>query len=416
MKALEKDRYRRYETASAFAADVQRYLDNEPVQAWPPSAIYCFRKFARRNKAAFLTASVLAFSVLLAVVGLATSTVLIRTEQQATSNALRAETQAKEKLERTLYYQSVALAEREWSANNLSGMERLLDACPTDLRGWEWHYLRRLRYKGLPLMEHAGAALSLAVSPDGERIASSSQDGIIKIWDAKTGQELRSIPAHENHARSIAFSPDGQSLASGSWDTTVKIWDIQTGQERCTLEGHQGKVSSVAFSPDGKLLASAGGKGQVGELKLWNAVTGQEVRTFRGHTSLVRCLAFSPDGQRLASGALEPDQTVKLWDVQTAQELLTFRGHQHDVWGVAFGPDGRLLASCAGGALWGGGELKVWDASTGQLIHDLDQHTRAVWCLAFSPDGRRLASGSVDQTVKIWDVGSGQEALTARPP
>jgi WD40 repeat protein len=414
MKALEKDRNRRYETASSFAADVQRYLNNEPVQACPPSAVYRFRKFARRNKAALMTASLVGFTLLLAVIGLAASTVLVLHEKEQTDAAKEDLQHVLEQERQNSYYQRIALAEREWSANNLSGMEQLLENCPTDLRGWEWHYLRRLRYKRLPLMEHAQVVLSVAVSPDGERIASSSQDGIIKIWDAKTGQELRSVPAHDNQVRSIAFSPDGHWLASGSWDKTVKIWDSRTGALRCNLEGNKEVVWSVAFNPDGKLVASGGGLDRVAELKLWNAATGQEVRTLSGHTGQVRCIAFSSDGRRLASGAAEHDRTVKVWDVQTGQELLTLRGHQHPIWGLAFSPDGRLLASCAGPGLASRGELKVWDARTGRLIHDLHQPTQSTQCLAFSPDGRRLASGSSDQTVKIWDIASGQEVLTLR--
>jgi WD40 repeat protein/serine/threonine protein kinase len=416
MKALEKDRNRRYDTASAFAADVQRYLHDEPVQACPPSVLYRFRKFARRNKTALLAASAVGCTLLLAVIGLAASTVLILGEKAQTDTA-------KEELQRTLeqerqnsYFQRIALAEREWSANDFRGMERLLDDCPTDLRGWEWHYLRRLRYKHLPAMEHAGSVLSVAVSPDGERIASSSQDGFIKIWDAKTGCELRSIHAHESNARSVAFSPDGQSLASGSWDKTVKVWDAQTGQRRYTVP-QEGVVWSVAFSPDGKRLASGGVRrrdGGVGELKLWSAVTGQEVGSFRGHTSPVWCIAFSPDGQRLASGASQADRAIKLWDVQTGQELLTIRGHRYPVTGIAFSRTGGMLASCSDGIISGGGELKIWDANTGQLIRDLSEQRYGLWCVAFSPDGRRLASGSFDQTVKIWDVASGQEALTLR--
>jgi WD40 repeat protein/serine/threonine protein kinase len=402
MKALEKDRNHRYETASSFAADVQRYLRDEPVQACPPSAMYRFHKFARRNKAALMTAAAITLTVLMA--GAVSSGLIWRANRE---------------LRQTVYFQNIALAEREWSANNLRGMERLLDGCPTDLRGWEWHYLRRLRYKRLPPMEHAAAVLSVAVSPQGERIASSGQDGIIKMWDAKTGQELHSIPAHKDHVRSLAFSPDGQWLASGSWDKTVKIWDCRTGAERCIpFEGPKELVWSVAFSPDGKFLASGGGLSRpsepLSELKLWNAVTGQEVRSFHGHTGQVRCIALSPDGRRLASGGAEHDQTVRTWDVQTGQELLTFRGHQHPIWGLAFSHDGCLLASCAASVLSGAGELKVWDAVTGRVIHDLHQHTQSVQCAAFSPGGRRLASGSFDQTVKIWDVATGQETLTLR--
>src|SRR5262249_17510069 len=141
MKALEKDRNRRYETASSLAADVQRYLDDEPVQACPPSAVYRFGKFARRNKAALMTASAVAFAMLLAVTGLVASNILILREKAQTEAAKDELQQALRRERQNSYYERVALADREWSANNLSGAEQALDACPTDLRGWEWHYL-----------------------------------------------------------------------------------------------------------------------------------------------------------------------------------------------------------------------------------------------------------------------------------
>jgi serine/threonine protein kinase len=131
MKALEKDRNRRYEIASSFAADVERYLHDEPVQACPPSAVYRFGKFARRNKRVAAMASFL-FAML--VVGLA----VLGVSYVQVQHALQEKTH-------TAYLQSIALAGREWSANNLGRMEQLLDACPAELRGWEWYYLKRLR-------------------------------------------------------------------------------------------------------------------------------------------------------------------------------------------------------------------------------------------------------------------------------
>src|SRR5262249_10950900 len=147
------------------------------------------------------------------------------------------------------YYQRIALAEREWSANNLGRMQQLLDECPDDLRGWEWSYLKRLPLGELPPLRHSGAALGVAVSPDGKRIASSSQDGYVIIWDAHTGREVRRFQAHNDHARSVAFSPDGHLLATASWDKTVKVWDAETAQRLRTLEGHLGVVWQVLFSP-----------------------------------------------------------------------------------------------------------------------------------------------------------------------
>ena len=100
---------------------------------------------------------------------------------------------------------------------------------------------------------HSSSVKSVAFSPDGSRIASGSSDRTIKIWDAKSGKEIRTL---EGHSDSVAFSPDGSRIASGSADRTIKIWDAKLGKKIHTLEGHSGSVKSVAFSPDGSRIAS----------------------------------------------------------------------------------------------------------------------------------------------------------------
>jgi WD40 repeat protein/serine/threonine protein kinase len=420
MKALEKDRNRRYESASAFAADVQRYLADEPVLACPPSAWYRFHKFARRNKRVFAIGSFAAAVLMVGVTGLAVSNVRISREKQQKEEALRQKEESLERERQTTYYALVALADREWSANNLRRMQQLLDECPKDLRGWEWNYLRRLPHKSLPPMYHASAALSAVFSPDGKWIASSSQDGFVKIWNAQTGQEIHSFQAHEDHARHLVFSPDGRRLATSRWGGTVKVWDFQTRRLIHTLTKPQGPQSgsSVAFSPDGRHLAYGGGyPDKFGEVTIWDATTGAELLTLDGHTQPVLDVAFSPDGQQLASGSR--DGTVRVWEVdwaaRTGRERLTLRSHRLKVMRVAFSLDGRCLASADGD--WNtkaDGEVRVWNAQTGDELRTLRGHITPVLSLAFSPDGWRLASAGGDQTVKIWDVATGQEALTLR--
>jgi eukaryotic-like serine/threonine-protein kinase len=423
MKALEKDRNRRYETISAFAADAQRYLNDEPVQACPPSAVYRFRKFARRNKMALVTATAVALVVLLAVAGLATSIVLIAREQQATTNALREETQARTGLEEALererqnsYFQRIALAEREWSANNLGRMEKLLQECTPDLRGWEWYYLKGLRLESGSPLRHAAAVFSATFSPDGRWIASGSQDGIVKVWEATTGQERFPFRAHKNHVRCVAFSPDGRRLATASWDGSAKVWDFdpqRAGAEISllqTLTGHQAAVSSVAFSPDSERLASAGHDKTV---RVWNVVTGHEIFVLPGHTGFLWCVSYSPDGQWLASAS--DDKTVKIWDARKGQEKLTLPAHSAPVLSVSFSHDGRWLASTTGDmSTRADGEIKVWDARIGQNVRTLRGHTSLVSRAMFSPDGQRLASAGADETVKLWDLQTGQEVLSLR--
>jgi WD40 repeat protein/serine/threonine protein kinase len=441
MKALEKDRNRRYETASSFAADVQRYLNDEPVEACPPSAWYRFRKLARRKKGVLTAAAAIGCVVLVAITGLAASTARVW--------------RANQELRQNLYYQNIALADREWSANNLGRMEQLLEECPADLRGWEWDYLKQLRYKPLSPLHHESMVLCVAFSPTGACLASGSRDGVIKLWDVRTGQALRIFRADKERALpifaattvslmasplchgplvtalagipgkadtmvlSVAFSPDGQRLAAGCSDGSVKMWDLHAGTELTEWKAHPGPVACVAFSPNGQRLASSrldyGWEGQPtgGEAKVWDAATGQEICTLERHTNSVDSVAFSPDGTRLLSGSA--DRTVKIWEARTGRCLFTCNGHTTGVRAVTFSPDGRSVASASG--QWSklaNGEIKLWDAQTGEQRLTLLGHIGFVLSVTFSPDGQRLASAGMDKTIKLWDLVTGRETLTLR--
>src|SRR5205823_11430419 len=161
LKAMAKSPEERYATAQELADDLRRFLEDKPIRAKRPSLRQRATKWARRHKAVVRAAGVV---LALGVAALAVSTILI----------LRAFQRERQ----TSYYQRIALAEREWSANNLSQVQELLDACPAELRGWEWHYLKRLRLGSLAPLRHASAVQFAAFSPDGQRIASGSQDGI----------------------------------------------------------------------------------------------------------------------------------------------------------------------------------------------------------------------------------------------
>jgi len=256
---------------------------------------------------------------------------------------------------------------------------------------WDAKTGRELR----TLTGHSGWVECVAFSPDGQTLASSgSRDHTIKLWDVKTGRELRTLTGHSGWVECVAFSPDGQTLASASADTTIKLWYLKAGRELRTLTGHSGWVECVAFSPDGQTLAS-GSRDHT--IKLWNVVLGRELRTLTGHSGWVECVAFSPDGQTLASGSR--DHTIKLWDVKTRRESQTLTGHSGEVLSIAFSPDGQTLASGSPDKT-----IKLWDAKTGRELRTLTGHSGVVLSIAFSPDGQTLASGSNDKTIKLWKL------------
>jgi len=426
MKALEKDRTRRYDTAAALAADVERYLADEPVLACPPTAAYRFRKFARRHRRAVLTGSV-------AAVALVAGTLLFQEERartaetrfRAASDLATAEAEARSRLETQLYRQRIALAEREWSVNNLSRMEALLERCPADLRDWEWHYLKRLRHTTHPPLRHESPVFDAAFSHDGKLLATCTQAGIVRIWQAETGRESRVIREwrpHAEHATAVRFSPDDRFLATGSRDNTVKVWDLEKvrrGEDKephLRLEHASPRVWSVAFSPDGRRLASAGGKeaDKVGEVNVWDMNTGQKVFPTKNFNWAVRGVQFSPDGRRLATACRE---LVQVWDAETGREQvlpLPCRDPHGMLEKVVFSRDGRLAAVGGSFNVHPDGEVKVWNATTGEEVLSLPGHVGGLRGVAFSPDGLRLASAGADQTVKVWDATTGDEVLTLR--
>jgi WD40 repeat protein len=405
LKAMAKNPDERYAASQELADDLRRFLEDKPIKARRPSLRQRAIKWVRRHKTVVRAALVV---LVLAVVALAVSTALIWRAKADLGKALERERQ-------TSYYQRIARAEREWSANDLRGLEQLLDACPSDLRGWEWHYLKRLSLQNISPLEHAAAVFAATFSPDGRWIVSGSQDGMVTVWNATTGEKRFAFAAHKNHVRSVAISPNGRRLATASWDGTAKVWDFDPDRARGekaplhTMTGH-GEVYSVAFSPDGQRLAS-GGKGNT--VLVWDVAAGRQICALAGHTSYIWCVAYSSDGQYLASAS--GDATVKIWNARTGQEERTLRGHIAPVLSVSFSSDGRWLASTTGNMeTLADGEIKVWDIRTGQGVRTLRGHTGWVFRAIFSPDGQRLVSAGMDETVKLWELQTGQEVLTLR--
>ncbi len=246
-------------------------------------------------------------------------------------------------------------------------------------------------------------AFDPASPPANPWLAMAVRDGSLQIWDAQAGKQMATWEAHRRSANSLAFSPDGESLASTGNDAMVRLWNLAAFHQSRLVEfplkaemiGGAVAVPAVRFSPDGSLLASV----DLGAIRLRDPRTQRLVRTLR--TSLpVFTIEFSPDGHLLA--AAEQQGRVEVWDVTSGEFQATWLAMDEPrgfIWALAFSPEGSRLAA-AGST----GSLTIWDVSDGKMLTGLKAQNLALAALAFSPDGRVLAMGGLDGVLNLWQA------------
>jgi WD40 repeat protein/tRNA A-37 threonylcarbamoyl transferase component Bud32 len=251
-------------------------------------------------------------------------------------------------------------------------------------------------------LPHEGIVVFLAVSPDGETLATSDPNHHkVKLWDLPSRKMLNSFDGRQK----LAFSPDGKWLVMMSFEGQLQLWDRSTTPYRLQTDEDVGDFvfgRSVTFSHDSKMLAFHGKNSTV---TLWDVDKREAIRSLPNH--VFSCPTTFGAGDKVIATA--SSGLIRLWDVASGRRLASIPVPDSDIRDVCFSPNGKLLAATSGNT-----ELGWWDVSDlrePRELQPLRGHTARIAAVAFSPDGKMLASGGYDNTLRLWDVALGRQLV-----
>ena len=242
------------------------------------------------------------------------------------------------------------------------------------------------------LRAQSSAVLTLAVSPNGQKLVTSGEDSDIHFWTWPQASSKVTFFDHYSYVLDLAITPDSQFLVSGALDG-IRVWTLDPPHFLYQLEDFGTPAYALAIHPNGFLVASGDDKGDV---RFWNLRKRSLVSKFTAHQSPISGLAITPDGKTLITAS--HDSTIKLWDLATGNLLATWTGHQGKVESIALSPNGKILASASIDG------VRLWSVERGRIFRHLRDHRDWVTVVSFSPDGQYLASGGFDRAINVWEL------------
>jgi len=416
LKSLEKERNRRYDTATALVADIERHLNDEPVMAAPPTVGYRARKFVRKHRTAVLT---VAAAAALLTLGLATTTwQWCRADanaKTATQNEKIAEVQKieadkqRDAAELEAYVADIALGQTAMENKNWPEARRRLDACAVSKRGFEWKFLSlKARSVGKELPRDF---VDVVLSPDGRLGLSVSSSNSVQLRDMSgnlVGSPMKTCDIKDYCAVKPAFSPNGRLVVTDLGNGTRQLWNlagkpvgvpIKTGN--IDIDNKNGSIHFEAVcSPDGQHVLTVPDDHTVQLQEVSGRLVGEAMK----HTAAVNSAVFSPDGRFVLTDS--KDGTTRLWDAlgrPVGKIMHEGGGVAVDIIrpGAAFSPNGNLLITTS----YDQHIVRIWDL-TGQPVGEPMKHENSVTSVGFSPDNRIVVteeSRIVGRTVYISD-------------
>jgi WD40 repeat protein len=424
MKALEKDRGRRYETANGFAMDLQRYLADEPVLAYPPSAGYRLRKWAWRHRTLVGVTTLSAAAVLLALAAVTWQWGVAVQASKDKEQARKAEQDQREEAEANWAASLIALADRDWVLGDVDKARMALDRCPVQYRDDEWrrlHWQCNAEITSFPTQPSRGVGSGVTrFSPDGRGIvvrglsqflwydADDYRESVLCDLPAEIGTSSMGLVGANGADLTVTFLKSTNPVRVGprgsTHDYSVSVWDLRA--KRWLLHVEVGNGRSATMDRTGRLVAVADGEG----VTVREVHSGKTVSRFAApDVGILRDI--SPDGKFLAESRHDARASV-LWDIATGQPVQKFSSEWPNVGPLFFSPDGGLLV-LATEIKAGVADRAVWSVRERRLIARLGP-PRRIECQDVSPDSRFIALVVPGGLIEVWDVAQSRRVVTFR--